>query len=164
MMTYVSVGDLQKCKWTLSTLKDMKFHPNTTTINILLAGHLYSSDTFNERDFTDSYTKHFVYGDLEPDRFTYTQLLLACEKCKSPFDAAVYFNKFLKTKLRITVAMKNSLLNALGDEYPKYVATLNETNRKLLENVEVIEHSMKSKKVEVVVPGAMKAYVPKKTL
>ena len=143
MITHASTGDLQKCEYALSDLITAKYLPSTTTINILLAGHICSSSTFHEQNLMRCYNKYFVTGDLVPDRFTYTQLLLACEKTGNVYDAANYFNKFLRTELRITVVMKNALMNAMGDEYPKYLSTLSEKDRHLLENVEIVEHSMK---------------------
>lgn len=164
MMTFAGTGNLQKCEWGLIDLINMKYFPNTTTINIVLAGHLYSSAAFNEQNFMRCYNKHFVTGDLVPDRFTYTQLLLACEKINNVYDAANHFNNFLKTELRITVAMKNALLNAMGDEYPKYVSTLSEKHRQLLDSVEVVEHSMKQEVLKIVPSKDVSAlsYVKKK--
>lgn len=159
MMSYASLGNMEGCLGTFSKFKEHAFYANTTTINIMLAAILYSSNPiFNRRMFFQLLESHFGTGDLVEDRCTYAHVLLGCQKAGDKIFAMKTFDQFLLTKLRITLKMRNTLRTLLGEgEFNAYISNLDNGDRKRLRNVDEDEATFREK--NTFVPGNVDAVV-----
>jgi hypothetical protein len=147
MVAYAALGDKDGCLEAFLLFKEFAFRPSTTAINILLAAIVYSNDSvFNFRLFSQLHETYFERGDLVEDRFTFTQILLACQKTGDFKLATETFNRFLTTHMRITPLMRDTMKAILGEkEYNFYYTNLERTHRKRLADVDKDDEELKQR-------------------
>jgi hypothetical protein len=147
MVAYAALGDKDGCLESFLMFKEFAFRPSTTTINIMLAAIVYSNDSlFNFRLFAQLHETYFDRGDLVEDRFTFTQILLACQKTGDIKLATETFNRFLTTNMRITPVMRDTMKAILGEkEYNFYYTNLERIHRKRLADVDKDDEELKER-------------------
>lgn len=146
MLAYASLGKLTQCDTFLENCLYLDFKPSNITINILLAAHLYNCEGFNIMAFMSCFRKYFVSGDLKPNRFTYIQLLLGCEKARSTTEAVQIFDVLLKSRIQITGAMRETFRRTVGDRlFEDYVANLDPILKERVERIDELEEFQKKK-------------------
>ena len=150
MQAYASLGKLNLCETFFDNCVADEFKPSAVTVNILLAAHLYNSEGFNIMAFLSCYRKHFLNSNLEPNRFTYVQLLLGCEKARSATEAVQIFNNILKSDIQITSAMRETFRRTVGGRfYDDFLTTLSPQLKARMDSTEKLElESAKEKPVE----------------
>jgi hypothetical protein len=150
MQAYASLGKLNLCETFFDHCVADDFKPSAVTVNILLAAHLYNSEGFNIMAFMSCYRKHFLSSNLQPNRFTYIQLLLGCEKARSTPEAVQIFNAILKSDIQITIAMRETFRRTVGGRfYDDFLTTLSPELKERMDSIEKIElESAKEKPAE----------------
>lgn len=159
MSSYASLGNMEGCLDTFSKFKINAFRPNTTSINIILAAILYSSNPkFNRRLFFSIVEAHFEKGDLVADRFTYAHILLGCQRAGDRELAIRTFEQFLDTTMRLTPVMRDSVRDLLGErDFNRYCNNLDGDSRKRVEDVDKDDAAFKEK--NTFVPGNVESVV-----
>ena len=146
MVAYASLVKLAECDTFLANCVYLDFKPSNITINILLAAHLYNCEGFNIMAFLSCYRKYFVSGTLNPNRFTYIQLLLGCEKARSTTEAVQIFDVILKSRMQITGAMRETFRRTVGDRlFEDYVANLEPILKERVQKIDEQEEFEKKK-------------------
>jgi hypothetical protein len=147
MVAYAALGDKDGCLEAFLLFKEFAFRPSATSINIMLAAIVYSNDSvFNFRLFSQLHETYFERGELVEDRFTFTQILLACQKTGDFKLATETFNRFLTTNMRITPLMRDTMKAILGGkEYNFYYTNLERTHRKRLADVDKDDEELKQR-------------------
>lgn len=140
MQAYASLGKLNLCETFFDDCVAGEFKPSTVTVNILLASHLYNSEGFNIMAFMSCYRKHFLSSNLMPNRFTYIQLLLGCEKARSTTEAVQIFNTLLKSDIQITSAMRETFRRTVGGRfYDDFLTTLSLELKARMDSIDKLE-------------------------
>ena len=147
MHAYASLGQLVKCETFLDNCVALEFKPTTVTMNILLAAHLYNAEGFNIMAFMSCFRQKFVSGTLDPNRFTYIQVLLGCEKARSTTEAVQIFDVILQSNIQITSAMREIFRRTVGGRlYDDYTSNLSPQLKERLDSIDKFE--LESSKVK----------------
>jgi hypothetical protein len=159
MVAYASLGDMNACLNAFKMFEEYKFFPSTTTINIMLSSIVYSAESpFNSRIFFQLHETHFILGAFVEDRFTFTQVLFACQKTGDAKHAMETFDRFLTTNMRITPLMRDTLKTILGEkEFISYHSRLMSDLRDRLSSVD--EDDAMHKQMSTAIPGKADAVV-----
>ena len=136
MIAHASSGDTKGTAKVFQKYLSYDFELSTVVMNINLASLLYSDDDFNWEVFSMLYKRFYESGEVKSDRFTYTQLLIACGKAGKTDLAIKYFEEVLGSKeIKLSVALRNTFQEAIGNKrYDEWKSKLNSKDQYLLFN------------------------------
>lgn len=154
MMAYASSGDTKGCAKIYQKYLNDEFEITTIVMNINLASIVYG-DEFNWEIFSMLYKKYFDSKELAPNRFTYSQYLLACGKAGKTDLAIKCFEEVLDSNnIKLTEELKNIFKQSIGiDKYNEWKSTLDSKDQFLLYNA--IDTTIKKnpgKETEIITP------------
>ena len=118
MTAYASTGDSSGCARTFQKYLSYNFELTTVLMNINLASLIYTVDGFDYDAVNNFYKKFYgnIRGTVHADRFTYTQLFLACGKADRYHDAIKHMNNYLDSDLKLSVQLIATFKEAIGEE------------------------------------------------
>ena len=136
MIAYASGGDTKGCAKIFQKYLSYDLELTTVVMNINLASVIYNDEEFNWDVFSLLYKRYYESGEVKADRFTYTQLLIACGKAGKTDLAIKYFEEALDSnEIKISVALRNTFQEAIGTEkYNEWKSKLNSKDQYLLFN------------------------------